>query len=187
MKMVSRVWAAGRCNSRLFPKTTTTTTNPRRSHCLTTEILVKRSLSSLSSSATAGAFDNTATYEEASHRYHQVTPLTNCELDTRSEAYREAIQRTQSQVKDLEKLLHQVAQGGGSNAVQRHLDRNKLLPRDRIRQLVDPGTPVLELSALAGYEQKVASGGIVSAIGSVSGRQCMMIANDATVKGGTVR
>ena len=148
--------------------------------------------SSLSSSAASFDYDSasssSSSYGHQHHHQttHQVPPLSNCELDTRSDGFRQAMERTRSQVQDLENHLDQVSQGGGSSAVQRHLERNKLLPRDRIRQLVDPGTPVLELSALAGLEQKVPSGGIVTAIGVVSGRRCMMIANDATVKGGTV-
>ena len=75
-------------------------------------------------------------------------------------------------------------------SVQRHLARNKELPRERVHQLVDPGTPVLELSALAGYsdvsweeeQPNIPSGGIVTAIGIISQQLCMMIANDATVK-----
>jgi 3-methylcrotonyl-CoA carboxylase beta subunit len=59
------------------------------------------------------------------------------------------------------------------------------MPRDRIDQIVDPGTPVLELSSLAGWEQHIPSAGIVTAMGVVAGRNCMVIANDATVKGGT--
>jgi 3-methylcrotonyl-CoA carboxylase beta subunit len=99
------------------------------------------------------------------------------------------MQRTRDQVTELERLVHKVQQGGGAQAVERHASRNKLLPRDRIQRLVDPGTPLLELSALAGYDadpaQDIPSGGIVTAIGVVSGQLCMMIANDATVKGGT--
>jgi 3-methylcrotonyl-CoA carboxylase beta subunit len=97
--------------------------------------------------------------------------------------------RTQQQVTELNNLLQRAAQGGGPTAVERHLSRNKLLPRDRMQQLIDPGTPLLELSALAGYSpnehDNVPSGGIVSAIGIIANIPCMMIANDTTVKGGT--
>lgn len=121
--------------------------------------------------------------------YHQPPPLTNCSLDTHGEDYQNATARTRAQVSELQKQLDKVRQGGGAQNVQRHLARNKLLPRDRMERLVDPGTPVLELSALAGYhddpKEDIPSAGIVTAIGMVSGQLCMMIANDATVKGGT--
>src|SRR5215831_18119728 len=81
-----------------------------------------------------------------------------------------------------------VAQGGGETARKRHLARNKLLPRDRIAGLVDPGSPFLELSQLAAYglyDNEVPSAGIVTGIGLVSGRECVIVVNDATVKGGT--
>jgi 3-methylcrotonyl-CoA carboxylase beta subunit len=102
--------------------------------------------------------------------------------------------RTAQQVEDLNRLLEAVRKGGGPGAVKRHRERGKMLARERMERLVDPGTPLLELSALAGYEHEpvdatiehtLPSGGIVTAIGIVSGTPCMMIANDATVKAGT--
>lgn len=82
-------------------------------------------------------------------------------------------------------MLDHVKLGGGAKAVERHYQRNKLLPRERLARLCDPGTPLLELSALAGNIENIPSGGIVTAIGVVSNQLCMVIANDATVKGGT--
>lgn len=82
-------------------------------------------------------------------------------------------------------MLDHVKLGGGAKAVERHYQRNKLLPRERLARLCDPGTPLLELSALAGNMENIPSGGIVTAIGVVSDQLCMVIANDATVKGGT--
>jgi len=119
-----------------------------------------------------------------------ITALTlRLSIDTNSDTFQQAMARTKAQVQELEIRLERVRQGGGPHAVNRHLQRNKLLPRDRIERLVDPGTPLLELSALAGWdedpEKDIPSGGIVTAIGVVSGQLCMMVANDATVKGGT--
>jgi 3-methylcrotonyl-CoA carboxylase beta subunit len=121
---------------------------------------------------------------------HHVAPLNEYELDTNSDTYRHAMERTRTQVSALDDQLQRVRLGGGTQAVERHLKRRKFLPRDRIQKLCDPGTPLLELSALAGFhptdsEQNIPSGGIVTAIGVVAGQRCMMIANDATVKGGT--
>lgn len=82
-----------------------------------------------------------------------------------------------------------VAAGGGAKAVERHVARNKLPPRERIAALLDAGSPFLELSALAGWElygdDAVPAGGIVTGIGRVHGSEVMVVANDATVKGGT--
>lgn len=121
---------------------------------------------------------------------HLPPPLVNYDLDQRSPDFQEAMARTKLQVEELNSMLEQVRKGGGESAVERHLKRNKFLPRDRIDRLVDPGTPVLELSALAGCDKEamqtdepIASGGLVCAIGIVAGKKCMLVANDATVKG----
>lgn len=127
----------------------------------------------------------TTTAAATSHGDPPAPTLANCDLDTRSETYRRAMERTRKQVEELNDLLEKVKQGGGARAVERHLQRNKLLPRDRIHTLCDPGTPFLELSALAGNKEGIPSGGIVTGIGMVSGRLCTIVANDATVKGGT--
>ena len=111
--------------------------------------------------------------------------LSNCSIDVNSETYSQAMERTRKQVQELNQRIEEVSRGGGPRAVEKHLNRNKLLPRDRVHVLCDPGTPFLELSALAGNMDGIPSGGIVTGIGMVSGRLCMMIANDATVKGGT--
>ena len=84
--------------------------------------------------------------------------------------------------------LRRVAQGGGERARQRHVERGKLLPRERVDALLDPGSPFLELSPLAAhglYDGDAPAAGIITGIGRVSGRECVVVANDATVKGGT--
>ncbi len=91
-------------------------------------------------------------------------------------------------IADLQARLERVRAGGGAKARQRHLDRDKLLPRDRVERLCDPGTPFLELSALAAeelYDGAAPGAGIVTGIGTVHGRRVLVVANDATVKGGT--
>lgn len=94
-----------------------------------------------------------------------------------------------SLVDTLRAKLNTVETGGGHVAAARHKARGKLLARERIEQLVDPGTPFLELSPLAGHEMYgkhgVAAGGVVAGVGRVEGVECMIVANDATVKGGT--
>jgi 3-methylcrotonyl-CoA carboxylase beta subunit len=91
-------------------------------------------------------------------------------------------------VDELRERLAVVRQGGSEAARKKHTDRGKLLARDRVDALLDPGSPFLELSALAAtgmYDDAVPSAGIVTGIGVVSGRACVVVANDATVKGGT--
>jgi 3-methylcrotonyl-CoA carboxylase beta subunit len=91
-------------------------------------------------------------------------------------------------VDDLRARLAVVRQGGSEAARKKHTDRGKLLARDRVDALLDPGSPFLELSALAAtgmYEDAVPSAGIVTGVGLISGRTCVVVANDATVKGGT--
>lgn len=89
---------------------------------------------------------------------------------------------------DFKTLLEKIKEGGGAKARERHRKHGKLLPRDRIDLLLDPGTDFLELSALAGYEMyddDIPAAGIITGIGRVMGIDCMIVANDATVKGGT--
>ncbi len=91
-------------------------------------------------------------------------------------------------IDDLREHLRVASLGGGERARERHLQRGKLLPRERVDRLVDPGSPLLELSALAAhdmYDGDAPGAGIITAIGRVSGRECVIVANDATVKGGT--
>src|SRR6266480_6959488 len=96
--------------------------------------------------------------------------------------------RMEHLVADLRERTARVALGGGEKAVERHRSRGKLTARERIDRLVDPGSTFLELSALAAwdvYEGQAPSAGIVTGIGVIEGRECVVIANDATVKGGT--
>jgi 3-methylcrotonyl-CoA carboxylase beta subunit len=92
-------------------------------------------------------------------------------------------------VDDLRARVTVITAGGGERAREKHLGRGKLLPRDRIDRLVDPGSPFLEIGQLAGFEMygddNVAAGGLITGIGRINGQECMIVANDATVKGGT--
>jgi 3-methylcrotonyl-CoA carboxylase beta subunit len=110
------------------------------------------------------------------------------QIDVRSEAFRENAQFMQVQVDDLRARHARVAEGGGKRAVDKHLSRGKLLPRERVQRLLDEGSPFLELSALAAggmYNDEVPAAGLITGIGRVSGRECLIVCNDATVKGGT--
>ena len=91
-------------------------------------------------------------------------------------------------VAELRERTAQVARGGGERAIERHRSRGKLPARERIDRLVDPGTAFLELNALAAwdcYDGQAPSAGIVTGIGVIEGRECVIVANDATVKGGS--
>lgn len=97
-------------------------------------------------------------------------------------------QAMQALVQQLENNVAQVKKGGGEIAQQRHLARGKMLARDRIDTLLDPGSPLLELGQFAAwqyYDDEVPAAGVIAGIGRVKGIECMIIANDATVKGGT--
>ncbi|TLU65207.1 methylcrotonoyl-CoA carboxylase [Thalassotalea litorea] len=109
-------------------------------------------------------------------------------INTRSEEFAANLAHMQEQVDDLTLTLEKIKQGGGEKYQQRHLARGKLLPRDRVYQLLDPGSPFLEFSQLAAfnvYDDYVPAAGIITGIGRVNGQECVIIANDATVKGGT--
>lgn len=109
-------------------------------------------------------------------------------LSPQSENFRKNAEDMGRLVDDLNHQLASVHSGGGESARERHLKRGKLLPRERVRLLLDEGSPFLELSPLAAwglYDDQVPSAGIITGIGRVSGRECMVVANDATVKGGT--
>jgi 3-methylcrotonyl-CoA carboxylase beta subunit len=94
----------------------------------------------------------------------------------------------ESNVAALRERLDRVALGGGEKARARHIDRGKLLPRDRVDTLLDAGSPFLEIAPLAAedmYDGKAPAAGVIAGIGRVAGRECIIIANDATVSGGT--
>ncbi|TVQ80728.1 MAG: methylcrotonoyl-CoA carboxylase [Bradymonadales bacterium] len=112
----------------------------------------------------------------------------NSEVDTSSPEFQSNLEHHKSLSSELKSLVERAAQGGGEEKRKKHEARSKLFVRDRIRRLLDPGSPFLELSPLAAhelYESAAPAGGIVTGIGRVSGIEVMIIANDATVKGGT--
>jgi 3-methylcrotonyl-CoA carboxylase beta subunit len=116
-----------------------------------------------------------------------MTVLTSS-LDLRSDSFRGNAAAMRGLVADLREKLSAIEQGGGEVARRRHLRRGKLLPRERVRLLLDPGSPFLELSPLAAfgmYDGEVPAAGIITGIGRIMGRECVVVANDATVKGGT--
>lgn len=110
------------------------------------------------------------------------------QLKTSSETYQNNYAYMEQQINALNELYQLLDLGGGSKLQARHRERGKLLPRERINSLLDKDSNFFELSKLAGYElydESIACGGIITGIGQVHGKDCMIIANDATVKGGT--
>src|SRR5215207_4841337 len=110
------------------------------------------------------------------------------QVDRASEPFERRQAVMEELVAELRERTAQVALGGGERAVERHRSRGKLTARERIDRLVDPGTAFLELSALAAwdiYDGQAPSAGIATGIGAVEGQECVIVANDATVKGGS--
>ena len=115
-------------------------------------------------------------------------PHIKSRLDPSSPAFAENAAHHRALADDLRQQVAQVAEGGGAEAQKKHTARGKLLPRDRVRALLDPGTPFLELSQLAAlgmYDGDAPSAGIITGVGRIEGREVVVVANDATVKGGT--
>ena len=110
------------------------------------------------------------------------------QLNPRSADFQHNAAAMRTLVDDLRAHLERVAQGGGEAPRAKHTARGKLLPRDRVQMLLDPGTPFLEVAPLAAlnmYNNDAPSSGVIVGIGRVSGVDCMIVCNDATVKGGT--
>jgi 3-methylcrotonyl-CoA carboxylase beta subunit len=115
-------------------------------------------------------------------------PQLHPKLNARSEDFKRNAEAMQALVQDLNARLATIAQGGGEAARAKHLARGKLLPRDRVEMLLDPDTPFLEVAPLAAldmYDNDAPGAGVIIGIGRVSGVECMIVCNDATVKGGT--
>jgi len=110
------------------------------------------------------------------------------QIDPRAPDFQASSAQLKGLVEDLQRELVRGAEGGGEKAREKHTARGKLLPRERIRALLDPGSPFLELSPLAAhgmYDDAAPAAGIITGIGRVNGIEVVVVANDATVKGGT--
>ncbi|KAI3445976.1 hypothetical protein Pfo_002641 [Paulownia fortunei] len=143
------------------------------------------SSSSASSRSNSGRRYPTLPADPTRHLCSGVLPDT---LDRSSESFARNSEAMEGLISQLHSHIQQVMNGGGPEAVKRNRSRNKLLPRERIDRLIDPGSSFLELSQLAGhelYDDPLPSGGIITGIGPVHGKLCMFVANDPTVKGGT--
>jgi 3-methylcrotonyl-CoA carboxylase beta subunit len=109
-------------------------------------------------------------------------------IDTAAVEFRGNAERMRALVEELKARRAEAALGGPQRARERHVGRGKLLPRDRVMNLIDPGTPFLELSPLAAngmYDDAIHGAGLITGIGRIEGRECMVLCNDSTIKGGT--
>src|SRR5512133_4151504 len=110
------------------------------------------------------------------------------QIDPRSDTFKRNAEAMRALVADLKARTDKIRLGGGEESRKRHVARGKLLPRERVRALLDPGSPFLELSPLAAmdmYDNEAPGSGVITGIGRVSGVECVIVCNDATVKGGT--
>ena len=115
-------------------------------------------------------------------------PVIKSRLDTGSPAFAANAAHHRALAEDLRAQVARISEGGGPESQKKHTARGKLLPRERVRGLLDPGTPFLELSQLAAhgmYDGDAPSAGIVTGIGRVEGREVVIVAIDASFKGGT--
>ncbi|TXI19504.1 MAG: methylcrotonoyl-CoA carboxylase, partial [Roseateles sp.] len=115
-------------------------------------------------------------------------PVLTTQLNPRSADFKANADAMRLLITDLNAQLERIALGGGEAARAKHTARGKLLPRERVERLLDPGTPFLEIAPLAGlnlYDNAAPGGGVIAGIGRVAGVECVIVCNDATVKGGT--
>ena len=115
-------------------------------------------------------------------------PVIETKLDPRDATFAANRDAMTALVADLKAQVEQIEQGGGKGPRAKHVARGKLLPRERVRALIDPGSPFLEFSQLAAhgmYGDNIAAAGIITGLGRIAGRECVIVCNDATVKGGT--
>jgi 3-methylcrotonyl-CoA carboxylase beta subunit len=133
------------------------------------------------------SFRSIATFTHSHHA--EAVSIIPTTVDTSSAEFQENKKQMDEAMAKLTELHNKIAQGGTQKARDKHVQRGKMLVRDRITALIDPGATFLELSQMAGYEmyqgEEVPAGGIVTGIGKVEGVTCVIVANDSTVKGGT--
>ncbi|MBX6424895.1 MAG: methylcrotonoyl-CoA carboxylase [Variibacter sp.] len=115
-------------------------------------------------------------------------PRIDSKIDRASDEFAANAAAMRALAQELQKRRAEAAMGGPARARERHVARGKLLPRERVMSLIDPGSPFLELSPLAAYgmyEDAIHAAGIITGIGRIEGRECVIVCNDATIKGGT--
>jgi 3-methylcrotonyl-CoA carboxylase beta subunit len=115
-------------------------------------------------------------------------PILGSSIDQNAAEFRANAERMRALVADLQARRAEAALGGSERARERHVARGKLLPRDRVMNLIDSGSPFLELSPLAAngmYDDAIHAAGIITGIGRIEGRECVVVCNDSTIKGGT--
>src|SRR5579871_2689326 len=114
-------------------------------------------------------------------------PVLSTAIDAKSEAFRRNVEVNQALAATLRQRVAEAALGGAEASRRRHVERGKLLPRERVERLLDIGSPFLEIGQLAAYglyDGEAPGAGLIAGVGRVQGRETLVIANDATVKGG---
>jgi 3-methylcrotonyl-CoA carboxylase beta subunit len=115
-------------------------------------------------------------------------PILSSSVDRNASEFRANAERMRVLVQELQARRAEAALGGSERARERHIARGKLLPRERVMNLIDPGSPFLELSPLAAnnmYDDAIHGAGLITGIGRIEGRECVVVCNDSTIKGGT--
>src|SRR6185295_12900456 len=121
-------------------------------------------------------------------RWENTVAILESSTDAQSKEFRSNAAQMRALVDELNKRRAEAALGGNEKAREKHVARGKLLPRERVMRLIDPGSPFLELSPLAAnglYGEAIQGAGIITGVGRIEGRECMIVANDSTIKGGT--
>ena len=120
--------------------------------------------------------------------WEETLAILSSSIDNNTAEFRANAERMRSLVSELRARRAEAALGGSERARERHVSRGKLLPRDRVMNLIDPGSPFLELSPLAAngmYDDAIHGAGLITGIGRIEGRECVVVCNDSTIKGGT--
>ena len=137
----------------------------------------------------ATALPSAAFSQRLFHSASEAAPVLDGTVDTRDDGFQRNVAEMTDAIDTLRANLATVRAGGGEGPVAKHKERNKLLARERIDTLLDKGSPFIEFSPLAGWElydgETIPAGGVVTGIGRIAGLECVIVANDATVKGGT--
>src|SRR5690349_6272934 len=121
-------------------------------------------------------------------RRENAVAILESSIDAQSKEFRANAAQMRALVEVLNKRRAEAALGGNEKAREKHVARGKLLPRERVTRLIDPGSPFLELSPLAAnglYGEPIHGAGIITGVGRIEGRECLIVCNDSTIKGGT--
>ncbi|XP_004364190.2 methylcrotonoyl-Coenzyme A carboxylase 2 [Capsaspora owczarzaki ATCC 30864] len=156
------------------------------SGCAASASLLRRSFTTATVAASTATTVTAGVYP--TYQGERQASVLDGSVEANSDNFKENKTQMQALVADLKAKVAHIVKGGGDEARKRHTSKGKLLPRDRVAAVLDPGSPFLEFSQFAGYklyDDEIPAGGIITGIGRIAGTECIIVANDATVKGGT--